>query len=433
MTTGLILALVLAAAEGSSELPPVDNHAEASSSLGTLIERLAGALEGRALLEKVSGPVRLEVLFQRGIDRTKAERSLLPRLRKRLRDGGVLIPAAASTMRCTVTLSEEGGQVWAVAVIEGGALLGPSAVAVQHAVDRELEATLGASVKPAQTRFVLERLGPLPPGVLDILLIDLDGDTAEEIAVLSVDGVRLYRAAQGRLERVGAPARLPGSRRWPRVATGWIAARDAQTLWIQTSAGHAHTFDTRALRFDPAPADLVPLRGTEAPASPPYAGGFRHGSPVVALPLVTVRGEPVREALGMPTRVRDVAQPPGARDVWIYVDDAGGLFSLRGEGQPNPLAAERVGDRIALADLDGDGAIELLTTSASAPGEPDHLVLRRLDEAVQTSTVLFRSPLSGGSVVAVAVGHLDYGDRKDGVLAEQVGAETLLWRLKHTP
>jgi hypothetical protein len=97
------------------------------------------------------------------------------------------------------------------------------------------------------------------------------------------------------------------------------------------------------------------------------------------------------------------------------------------------IATERVGDRIVVADLDGDGQPDLLTTSASAPGEADHVVLRRVDPSLTSSAVLFRSPLAGGSIVTAAVGKLDYDERPDAVLIEDTGSECAVWRLEVAP
>jgi hypothetical protein len=362
------------------------------------------------------------------------ERGFEPRLRKRLKEGGVLVPVNDAPLSCRVALSEEGGLVWAVAVLEGVGIVAPSTVAQSHAVDRELEVAIGAALKPQQTRFVLERLGPLPHVVLDAALVDIDGDTVDEIAVLSVDGLRFFRSGasgNGRLERTGAVVPLQRDRRWPRIAVGWLAVVDAQTLWVTTSAGHSLLVDPRTGRTSAGPVDLVPFRGAPGPQGP-LCGGWRLGSPVVALPLMTMQRKVVR-ALSLPARVRDLASVPGLPDAWIVVDESGALIGQVGNAPSTSLAAERVGDRVVVSDLDSDGSLDVLTTSASAPGDTDHVVLRRLDPDLATSSVVFRSPLSGGSIAALAVGHLDYDARADAVLVEEVGGETVIWRLRHTP
>jgi hypothetical protein len=407
----------------------------ASSSLSALVENVASALEARAILEGVSGPTELVIEAGRGVDRRKVDRGFSPRLRKRLKDKGILLPAGSASLQLRLSLSEERGQVWVVGVFEGASLVGPSTVARSHAVDRELEVAIGASVKPQQTRFVLERLGLVPSGVLDVLLVDVDGDTADEIALLTVDGLVFMRLSAGnsgaRLERVGALAKLPSDRRWPRIVTGWLALLDPSTLWMVTSAGHSMVFDIKTQKLTPGLDGLVPLKGTTGPQGP-LCAAFRPGSPVLGLPLVTMQRRMWRAA-PMPSRVRDLVQLSNVKDGALLVDEAGTLMMQVGAGEPLAIAPERVGDRVVAADLDADGAMDVLTTSASSPGDADHVVLRRLHAEQLATSVLFRTPLSGGSIVALAIGQLDYDGRADAVLVEEAGGETVLWRLRHAP
>lgn len=414
-----------------------DKPVAEGGSLQALVEDLAAALEHRAQQEHLSGAVRLDVEPARGIDAARVERAFVPRLKRRLKDGGVLQVAAEAPARCRVTLSEERGLIWATALCEGGPLLGPTAVAVSRPVDKELESALGAVVAPAQTRFALERLGSVAPGVLDIALFDMTGDGVDEIAVLGVDALRVYGVGGARLERLAVQS-LPSDRRWPRVVTGWLAPLTGARVWVVTSAGHSLLWDAGLSRFDAAPIGLVPLRGATDGGSSrggagagPLSGRWRLGSPVVALPLVTIDDNQVKTSL--PALVRDAASVPGRARSWIAVDELGQLVSASGDGASAVMSTERVGDRIVLADLNGDGEQELVTTSASAPGEPDHLVLRRLARDLSSSSVVFRSQLSGGSIVAAASGRLEPGGRVEVVLIEEIGSEALAWRLRYTP
>lgn len=417
-----------------------DPPAADGGSLQALVDDLARALEQRAHQERLSGAVVLQVEPARGIDAARVERAFAPRFKRRLKDGGVLQVAPEAATRCRVTLSEERGLVWATALCEGGSLIGPTAVAVSRAVDKELEGALGASVAPAQTRFVLERLGAVAAGALDLALIDVTGDGVDEVAVLGVDALRVYAVGGSRLERLTVQS-LPPDRRWPRVVTGWLAPLPGARVWLVTSAGHTLLWDAALARFDAAPAGLVPLRGAPDPAAAraatgaatlaPLSARWRLGSPVLGLPLVTIEDAQVKS--GLPALVRDVAAVPGRARTWVAVDEHGQLVSQSGDGAAQPLSAERVGDRIVVADLNGDGEPELVTSAASAPGEPDHLVLRRLARDVSSSSVVFRSQLSGGSIVAAGSGRLEPGGRPEVVLIEEVGDEALAWRLRYAP
>ena len=444
-----LAAAALARAQGAPPTPPApaavpvvaspigpDAAPDAAPDPGTLggfVGKLARALEDRAKAERAAGNVKLDLVASRGIDKDKAERVFLPRLRKRLRDGGVLVPTNEAALRARVTLSEEGGLVWAVTMLEGGPLPGPSVVAASVAVDKELEASIGVVVRPAQSRWVLERVGTLPTGVLDVALVDVDDDGADELVVLSVDGARTYDVAAG-LVRTHGPVRLPGDRRWPRVPVGWAARADDDTVWFATSAGDALVLDARAGRFTTAPADGVPLRqpGPKGAGEPLLLASGRYGSPVLSLPLATIAGARVATN-GLPPRVRDVVRWPGRTDAWVWVDEDGGLGAKVGDQPAAILSPERVGDRVVVADLDGDGEPEIAATAAAYPGEPDHVVLLRATPSLQSVAVLFRSPLSGGAIAAAAVGQLDTDGRADLVVVEETGSEALVWRLEHAP
>lgn len=401
-----------------------------AGSLQALVDDLARELERRAVQERLAGAVRLQVEAARGIDAARVERAFVPRLKRRLKEGGVLSVQGEAAAGCKVTLSEEGGLLWATALCEGGPLVGPTAVAVSRPVDKELESALGAMVTPTQTRFSLERLGVLTPGVLDLVLLDVSGDGADDLVVLGADAVRVFGVTSSRLERLAVQT-LPADRRWPRIVAGWLARLEGERVWLVTTAGHSLLWDPRLTRFDAGPGGLVPLRGAFAPGVGPISARWRLGSPVLALPLVTL--DDVQVKTGLPALVRDVAAVPGRPDTWIAVDEQGQLLVQRGESSSSVLSSERVGDRIVLADLNSDGEPELVTTSASAPGEADQLVLRRLHKDLSTSNVVFRSQLSGGSIVAAASGRLEAGGRSEVVLIEEVGTEAVAWRLRYAP
>jgi hypothetical protein len=410
--------------------------APSGGSLQHFVEAIAAALQERARNEGFRGGVRLLLEATRGIDERRARLTLLPRLKKSLRGGP--LESGDGPLRARLALSEEAGTVWAVVVVDGPGTDGPTTVVVSETVDRELLAALGAIARTTQGRFVLERIGALPtaPGcpVLDIALVDVDGDPALDLALLSRCGVEVVRVDDApRPERLAGPYPLP-ARRWPRVALGWLAPVGAppHRLWLATSAGHALVVDVRTGAVVEAPADLVPLRGA-ATRDGPLALRGRFGSPLLSLPLRTAGGDDVIVA-GLPTRMRDLLVVPGA-DAWVFVAEDGTLAARDADGELQPLSPERVGDRIAAVDLDNDGETEVLTTAAASPGEPDQVVLRRPAPDGSSSTVLLKSPLGGGSIVGIAVGHVDYDARVDVVVVEESldGVAHTLWRLGHVP
>ncbi len=451
-------------------------------SVQAFADAVADAVRARAEAEGWRGPVRLLLDDSRGVDLQKARTTLLPRVKRALKN----LWAPDGPLKARLALSEEAGQLWAVIVVDGAGLDGPSTIVISARLDRELSSALGAVGKLAQGRFLLERKGTLPPlsssassssassasssaspvaatscPVLDAALVDFDGDPALELAVLSRCGVEVFRVDDSpRLERVAGPFALPEPRgtvkRWPRVALGWLVAvpsrdgdrggersgdrgleRDvrAHTLWAATSAGHSVFIDVRAgtakEAVTPAPEERVPLRSVSGPAGP-MALHWRFGSPELSLPLVSPGGIDV-VVPGLPTRLRDLVRYPGG-DAWVFVAEDGSLLARDDDGALQPLAPERAGDRILLVDIDADGEPELVTSSASSPGEPDQLVLRRLGPGLASSTVLLKSPLAGGSITGIAAGHVDYDARLDVVIIEELPTgESQIWRLEHAP
>jgi hypothetical protein len=413
--------------------PPARAPEPGVSSVQRFVDGIAAALQERATHEGFRGGIRLSLQASRGIDVERARAVLLPRLRRALHGGP--LESADGPLRARMALSEEAGAVWAVVVVEGPGIDGATTVVARADVDRELLVALGAVAKMAQGRFVLERAGviPLEPGCapLDAALVDGDGDPALDLAVLGRCGVTVFRIDDAlRTERIGGPWPLP-PRRWPRVALGWVATVGVppHRLWVATSAGHAVVLDVRSGATVGAPVGLVPLRSSLG-SQEPFALHARPGSPLLSPPLRAADGSTV-SVPGLPGRLRDLVWLLGT-DRWVFVAEDGTLAIRDDDGELQPLCPERVGDRVVAVDVDGDGEVELLTTAAASPGEADQLVLRRPTPDGTASTVLLKSPLGGGSIVAVVGGHTDYDARVDVMVVEEAldGSTLTLWRLR---
>jgi hypothetical protein len=394
------------------------------SSLLAWIDAVAAAVEQRVTAAGAA-MLSLDVRGGRGVEDRKAGRVFQRGLERRLDERGthtVTRLGAPGSVHTRIELSLEGSRLWAVGLVEGGSV--PLALAVSWPIDRELEALLvSGGARAGQARWSMQRLGTVPAGVLDVVLSDLDGDGGDEIILLSTDGVRTlrFRGSDARPESIGGPWPLPGGGPWPRVVAGWMAPDGGSSVRIATTAGHGASLDAATGRWetvdDPA---LVPLRQAPAEAHAPWRGGLRAGSgPDLAGPSMDS---------ALPPRVRDaVLLPIGA---WLWVDRDGRLGAAY---TPDvSLPAGRFGDRFVLADLDRDGALDLITTTAAPAGEPDEVTIHRLDPLLQGHSVLFSAQLEG-SIVALAVGDLDFDGQPDLLLVEEGrDLDAVLWRVERS-
>lgn len=383
-----------------------------------VVQSLLPRLEGASALS-------LELSAEAELDERKARRVFGERLRLRLLDEDVaVIPRSDGAPHLSLALSLMGGEAWAVGLLRGGPAI-DGALAVSWPIDRELEALLVApNARLGQGRWALERLGTVPSGVLDLALLDLDSRAGDEVALLTVDGLRTLRFDEGAARPVplGGPWAL-GSAAHGRFAAGWLAVEGgaligATTAWspvgIDAQTGSLSPIDG-PLRLrqprDPAHPDALAADGIEGPD----------------LRLRRPEGPLADVLAAAPDRLRDLQLWPGhAAAVWVGAD--GRIGGVRPGGAPLQPPVGQAGDRIVLGDLDADGRVDLAVTEASAPGDPDRLSVFRLDE--DGSPLLFQAALEG-SVVALGLGDLDFDGQPDLVLVEEGdGAEAVLWRLE---
>lgn len=426
----------------------------AGSSINRVVEEIASVLEQRAQEEGFHGAVRITLSVERGVDGRKVRKALAPRLQKRLAQGRVLTPNDKAAVVVRLHFSQENQQLWIVGSLEGGALLGPITFARAIDVDKELSSALGIATPSSGGHWHLEKLGDVSAlAPLDAVFADIDNDGRDDIAVLTTDGVHTFRIENtgdiDSMDDVTSKQSLP-ARRWPRIATGWLAwDRLASTLWLATSAGHFLQWRVGdpegALVATPmGKQTVVPIRQTCSASLSFLLAKSRVGSPDVGGPILDAQGRALRTPLRSP--IRDLQRVSDDKGLWLWVSSDG---FLQAQPTPNPtqsdnapafhaisrLYDDRIGDRIACGDFDQNGLLDVATSTASALGESDQLLLLRISADDTNATPLFRSHLSGGSIVAFDVGNLDFDPHPDLLIVEYQANtnKVTFWSLEHAP
>ncbi|MCP4502605.1 MAG: hypothetical protein GY822_21875 [Deltaproteobacteria bacterium] len=419
-----------------------------SDDVAVLVLRTSEAIESRLQSEGSQDDIRLEVSAGAGVDARKLKRVFAPRLEAQLRKRGKVRPNPRARLRAQALVSTNGTRLFVVVTLEGGRLLGPSTVVVSAAQSMTLERSLGGNPGRGQTHFVMRRVGLLPAGVLDVFLIDLQGDFVDELAVLSLSGLTLYELLPStyeweKLEHADFP-RTKGAEhlRWPRLLAGWLGKDGQGRIHGATTAGHSFVFDFRTHRMLSSRRSLVPLaqpffRGVSKKASKSSFKGsilwamMDKGNPSVRMRRPTsLKGK----VAALSKRIRDVQSWRGPQKLrWAWVDD-NGFFNVQylGSATTRPLKGT-VGDRFLLADLNGDGEVEALVTSSGGPGESDSLSVISLT-GVELPSPIFRQGFPAGSITALAQGDVDLDERVDVLLVEEgQGKNAVLWHLEYAP
>jgi hypothetical protein len=119
-----------------------------------------------------------------------------------------------------------------------------------------------------------------------------------------------------------------------------------------------------------------------------------------------------------------------ARSLWARLDTSGALTVHCVDCQPawEAWSIADVGTAMVLADVNRDGQVEVIASSAGAPGDPD--VVKVLRQPPTETPVEFRRAFSG-SIVGIAAGDWDGDGAVEIVVAVQLrgSAKWDLWRL----
>lgn len=340
--------------------------------------------------------------------------------------------------------------LWAEAAGQRGEGVVTSTAHTSAKVDAEIKALLAAApeakpaepAKPAakQRSFVRPRRIEIDLGaeMLATAAADVDGDGKAELIALTtaeVVVVAMKKSAAEVRQRIALPGQAPSLR--PRDPVGALLIADVDGDGVLEVLARAST-DAGALRLTIKDGALVTAKDSVT------------GYPVCALPDDTGAAKPCTAELakGMNWFARDtLALPAGwtgaagalperllsleGGQLLGVVDAAGKLRVFRRGDTAAWVTLDDAGTAFELADLDGDGDVELISSLYRPPGDGDVLSVRTL-RADGSTRALFKGDALRGGIVAIATG--DYnGDGLPDVAAAArlVGSTRIdLWLLE---
>jgi hypothetical protein len=247
-------------------------------------------------------------------------------------------------------------------------------------------------------------LAQLPQVPAALACKDTDGDGRAELAVLLPDAVLLVAhdgRALARFDFRGAPlAKMVAREPFGAVA---LTARPTRVAYFTARHEHGQTleFDRGALKAQATTDPVAVLDGVQvrqAPGLNAFAGDVRLGDRPLALPAA-------------------LQSVSASKSVRLFQLANGALLVARGDGATS-LTLDS-GAAAALADFDGDGAPELLTSAREAFPRLELLSVSSLADVERpnpepggAAAPLWRGPLSRGRALVAAGCDLN-GDGKD--------------------
>ncbi len=250
------------------------------------------------------------------------------------------------------------------------------AVAGEPLTGQVAEAAPGGGAPKTDLRLLARREHALPGRALDVLAADIDGDGRSDlvVGVESPGGLALFRGTPAGLERTDAATSVGGwplgPQAWPDAdfARLWLASREDDSLeWWSVAEG---TFERQRRTDLPARPRALAAAGAALPDGTLGAVALGDGS----LWLVDAAGE-LRAIEGRRDRVTRMVFEPGAARLWIAAQEPPSLSAVTWSSAGEPelqiaVPTEGVPRDMTFSDVDRDGDLELCVV-----GGVDHLWL----------------------------------------------------------
>lgn len=407
------------------------------ASLSQLLIRTSARLSGRIEEIGVRPRVHCELQTEGGLNLNSTRRFFFNPLLVKLERNYHFSFSGNSTTVVRIRVSTDQHRVWVIGTIENPTLIGPSPFVISQLLTDELRIALGVhSPQGTSLQWKVQPIGTVQSELLDFCITNTEaGSSTFELAVLDTSGVQLFRhnGDTNRLDRLIGHAFTDSTQPWPRIVTGWLGRGPPNQLTATTSRGDSLVLNLTSQRVTVPRKIRVPIRQGAGDGSSTLWGKHQPGSPNIGGPLTTGSERPLPPSpRSLPPAFRD-AHPLPSGSSWYWVTPGGNLHTGSPHESPSPLINEKVGDRILLADLDGDGQPELIHTRPSLPEQPDSLIVRSLPTATKESVVRFKTSLGGGSIIAIDVLHNRQNQRARIVVAEQTARnEHRMWVLETT-
>jgi hypothetical protein len=295
-----------------------------------------------------------------------------------------------------------------------------------------LLARAGARGGPGGTSLWVRPLFRVAEPVLAVALGDAAGDGSTSVVLVTPSGLAVLTPGGSRVASLPLPAPPPGPRH--AAATAAVGAMGPGRIAVRV-AGTPEGLLLRLSERGLAPVATLPLAPLAAGESGALFGAFVPGKAALADLAI-----PVPDASARPASTAEHAAfasaPRAGRVAHAWLSGDGVLAPLGPRLEPAGAPVEGVGAGAALADLDGDGEPEIVT-SLPSPGADDRIRVLRWSAAAGPDappTVLLESPRLAGSIRAGAAGDLTGDGLDDAVLASRLpGGGTQLWLVTADP